>query len=302
MNIIYVVIVTYNGMQWIEKCIDSLIHSNISLNIIIIDNLSTDGTVEFIKKNYPTVEIVETGKNLGFGKANNIGITQAAKQNADYVFLLNQDAWVGVDTIDELVKIHKQNPEYGILSPIHLNGKGDTLDYKFSLQCNATDCPGYVSDLVTSSLKQVYTINFANAALWLISKECIKKAGAFDPIFPHYGEDFDYVNRIKYHGFKLGIASALMGFHDREERPYSEKRERIITQLWYLCVLKDIRKSLFTGFVIVCAYWARFTMQKVAKFKFRSVIHDIGFAFKLMFSIGAIIKSRRRCKLQGAYL
>ena len=214
MNVIYVVIVTYNGMQWIDKCIDSLIHSSIPLNIIIIDNLSTDGTVDFIKNNYPTVELVETGKNLGFGKANNIGITHAVKQNADYVFLLNQDAWVGLNTIDELVKIHQQNPGYGILSPIHFNGKGDTLDYKFSLQCNAIDCPGYVSDLVTASLKQVYTINFANAALWLISKECLQKTGAFDPIFPHYGEDFDYVNRIKYHGFKVGIAPALTGFHD----------------------------------------------------------------------------------------
>jgi len=107
MNVIYVVIVTYNGMQWIDKCLDSLIHSSIPLNIIIIDNLSTDGTVDFIKHKYPTVELVETGKNLGFGKANNIGITHAVKQNADYVFLLNQDAWVGLNTIDELVKIHQ---------------------------------------------------------------------------------------------------------------------------------------------------------------------------------------------------
>jgi len=302
MNIIYVVIVTYNGMQWIDKCIDSLIHSSIPLNIIIIDNLSTDGTVDFVKHKYPTVEIVETGKNLGFGKANNIGITHAVKQNADYVFLLNQDAWVGLSTIDELIKIHKQNPEYGVLSPIHFNGKGDTLDYKFSLHCNATDCPGYVSDLVTSSLKQVYTINFVNAALWLISKDCLQKAGAFDPIFPHYGEDFDYINRIKYHGFKVGIAPSLTGFHDREERPYSEKRERIILQLWYLCILKDVRKSLFVGFLIVCAYWIRFTAPKVFKFKVRSVFHDVLFAFKLAFSTGKIIKSRRKCKLSGAYL
>jgi len=302
MNKIYAIIVTYNGMQWIERCIDSLIHSNVPVNIIVIDNMSTDGTTEFIKRKYPSVELIETGKNLGFGKANNIGITLAIKQDADYVFLLNQDAWVDINTIGELVRIHKQNPGYGILSPIHLNGKGSALDYKFSLQCNATDCPGYVSDLVTSALKQVYTINFSNAALWLISKDCIQKTGAFDPIFPHYGEDFDYVNRIKYYGFKIGIAPVLRGFHDREERPYSEKRERIITQLWYLCVLKDIRKSLFVGYLIVCVYWLRFTLQKALKFKIRSIFYDFLYVFKLLFSVGAIIRSRRKCKLLGAYL
>jgi hypothetical protein len=69
-----------------------------------------------------------------------------------------------------------------------------------------------------------------------------------------------------------------------------------------VCILKDVRKSLFVGFLTVCAYWIKFTGQKAVKLKFRSIFYDVLFAFKLIFSTGKIIKCRRKCKLLGAYL
>jgi GT2 family glycosyltransferase len=89
----------------------------------VVDNNSADDTVNFIKANYPEVTLLEQNKNLGFGKANNIGISLAMKNEADYVFLLNQDAWVQPDTIEKLVSAHQREPQFGILSPMHLNGK-----------------------------------------------------------------------------------------------------------------------------------------------------------------------------------
>ena len=74
----------------------------------------------------------EQNKNIGFGKANNIGISLAMKKGADYVFLLNQDAWVEDKTLEKLINIHRKQPKFGIVSPMHLNGKGDELDYNFS--------------------------------------------------------------------------------------------------------------------------------------------------------------------------
>jgi len=101
---IYSIVITYNGEQWVDKCFKSLVNSNIvNHHMLAIDNGSTDNTLQLIRQNYPTVEIIETGQNLGFGKANNIGMRKAIGANADYVFLLNQDAWVQENTISQLV-------------------------------------------------------------------------------------------------------------------------------------------------------------------------------------------------------
>ncbi|MDE7397344.1 MAG: glycosyltransferase, partial [Muribaculum sp.] len=91
------IIVTYNGMRWIDRCIKSVLDSSISTDIYVIDNFSTDNTVEHIKKMYHRVMVYETNENLGFGKANNIGLKYALDNSYDYVYLLNQDAWIEQD-------------------------------------------------------------------------------------------------------------------------------------------------------------------------------------------------------------
>ena len=94
------IIITFNAMPWIDKCIGSLLASNHTTDIHIYDNGSIDGTVDYIKTAYPTTFIKNTGKNLGFGKANNLGLKFAIKENYNFVFLLNQDAWIEPDALD----------------------------------------------------------------------------------------------------------------------------------------------------------------------------------------------------------
>ena len=82
MDSVYAVIVTFNGIKWIDKCFLSLLNSSISIKIIVIDNGSSDMTSEYIKSNFPTIELIETGKNLGFGQANNISSTACPPSNS----------------------------------------------------------------------------------------------------------------------------------------------------------------------------------------------------------------------------
>ena len=135
-----VVIVTHNGMTWIDTCLKSLLNSSIPVSIIVVDNCSSDSTIEFIKANFQDVSLLEQNKNIGFGKANNIGISLAMKKGADYVFLLNQDAWVEDKTLEKLVQAHQKEQVFGIVSPMHLNGKGDALDYNFSKFIEPSNC------------------------------------------------------------------------------------------------------------------------------------------------------------------
>jgi GT2 family glycosyltransferase len=222
---VYIVIVTYNGMQWLSKCLESTKgHA-----LIVVDNNSNDGTVDFIKANYPEIILLEQTENLGFGQANNIGISRALSKGAEYVFLLNQDAYLLEDALNSLVDFQKNNSEYGILSPIHINTEKDKLDFGFANYLNFKINPYFISDAIISNpIRVVYDVPFVNAAAWLISKSCIENVGGFDPIFFHYGEDINYSQRVIYHGFKIGVLSKNFVIHDRELRknktivPYSE--------------------------------------------------------------------------------
>jgi GT2 family glycosyltransferase len=241
---ISVIVVTYNGEQWIEKCFSSLIDSTIPLDIYAIDNASSDKTVSLIKEKFPKVHLIETGSNLGFGKANNIGLKIALKENADYVFLLNQDAWVEPDSISVLVDVAEKNKGYGVISPFHMLPGNNKIEWYFSSYISPEKCADLYSDIYVGQKKEIYALPFVNAAAWLLSKDCLQKVGGFDPLFPHYGEDDDYCNRVIAKGLHIGIAPAAVIYHDItykswETIKFSHTRQLILAFI----EMKNIRHS-----------------------------------------------------------
>lgn len=214
-----IIIVTYNGMQWIERCLRSVLNSSVFGSVIVVDNYSEDGTVDYIKANFPEVILLEQNENLGFGKANNIGIKRAYESGAYYFFLLNQDVYVERGTIEELINAHQKEPQYGIVSPVHLNGNGDALDFNFSKFISPARCGKLYSDMFLNKVQnRIYETEFVNAAGWLLSKKCIETVGGFNPSFFHYAEDDNYVQRTRFHQLKIGVLPNAIIYHDREDR------------------------------------------------------------------------------------
>jgi N-acetylglucosaminyl-diphospho-decaprenol L-rhamnosyltransferase len=241
-----VIIVTYNAMKWIDRCLLSLFESSHSNEIYIVDNSSSDDTVSHIKNNYPACILIESKVNLGFGKANNLGFEYALENGYDFVYLLNQDAWVYVSTFSELISVHEQQKEFGILSPIHLSNGSEKIDQNFLL-C----CPGeMLSDIYCiGKLKQVYETDFVMAAHWLISSECLKRVGGFSPSFPHYGEDHNFVHRARFFKYKIGLIPAAKAIHDREFR--NESKTLKIRKMYLSSAVKisDVNLNLYVNLI-----------------------------------------------------
>lgn len=240
-NKVFSVVVTYNGIQWIEKCLGSLEEENLdNHHVVVIDNGSSDGTLKKIKEKFPKVILLQSSKNLGFGQANNIGIKKALEAKAEFIFLLNQDAWIKKGTLSRLVNVAKEEPEYGIISPLHLNGDGSRLDWNFSNFIIPKHCPNLYSDaFLGRAFKPLYPADFINAAAWLIPRKTIETVGGFNPLFFHYGEDRDYANRVYSHGLKIGICPITEIYHDREHKDNSFK-EKVINQRLQLVNWTDI--------------------------------------------------------------
>jgi N-acetylglucosaminyl-diphospho-decaprenol L-rhamnosyltransferase len=217
---ISVIIVTYNAMQWAERCFSSLRTSSVPVQCIVVDNGSTDGTQEYIKKNFPEVDFTQSPQNLGFGKANNIGIEKAYKDGADFFYLMNQDAWIYENSIEKLLEIYNSHPnkkEIGILSPMHIDGTEKKLDIFLDKYIGHNFETRIISDLYFQSLKPFYEVSFINAAHWLLPKETIETIGGFNPYFFHYGEDVEYVNRILFHKKKTLLVPESKVVHDGKQ-------------------------------------------------------------------------------------
>ncbi|KUK78684.1 MAG: Uncharacterized protein XD92_0122 [Proteiniphilum acetatigenes] len=197
--------------------------------VMVIDNGSGDATCQIIRNNYPGVELIETHENLGFGRANNIGIQLAVERGFDYLFLLNQDAWIEPDTLVKLVDAAEKNSAYGILSPVHLNGKGDATDFGFSEYTGLKN-----REEVAQLTEEVTPYPFINAAMWLIPVRVIRETGPFAPLFPHYGEDRNLVLRLQKRGYRVGLVKSAFGYHDREDRPVSRKQSFDAEYVYFL--------------------------------------------------------------------
>ncbi len=213
---VFIVIVTYKGHRWYDRCFSSLRKSDYPVQTIVVDNASNDGSVEYIREHFPEIHLIESKENLGFGRANNLAMRYALDKGCDYVFLLNQDAWIESNTISELVRIHLDYPEYGVISPMHLTA--DRQYIAAQIEDGMTNHANLLlSDIYLGSLKEVYQFKYINAAAWLISRNTLETIGGFDPIFFLYGEDDNYLQRMEYHNVKLGLAPLTQIIHDHQD-------------------------------------------------------------------------------------
>lgn len=208
-----IIIVTWKGMKWIDQCLNSIRISNYPATVFLIDNNSPDETPDFIEKNYPEIRITRSDRNLGFGKANNIAIRQALSEGFDYFFLLNQDAYIYPDSIENLLKV-ADSGDYGIISPIHMNGDGTKVDPYFRLVMG--NCPDYLDETINFSNKTIFESDFIPAAAWFLPRKTIEEIGGFDSLFYHYGEDDNYCQRCMFHNRKIVFTTTARIMHDRE--------------------------------------------------------------------------------------
>lgn len=210
-----VIIVNYNVKFFVEQCLDSLERAldGIDSEVFVVDNHSSDGSIEYLKPRFPKVIFIESNHNLGFARANNMAIRQAEGQ---YVLLLNPDTFAGEQTIKQAIEFMDQHPKAGGAGVKMFNTDGTkALESRRGLPTPLTSfykmC-GLCSKFPESrrfgkyymgylSWDKPERIDIISGAFCLMRKEALDKAGHLDEDFFMYGEDIDLSYRLLKAGY-----------------------------------------------------------------------------------------------------
>ena len=186
-----IIITNINNKKILIGCLDSIFKNThkLSLEVIVSDNGSADGTQEMIKSNFPQVVLIENKENLGFAKANNKGLKIA---KGKYLCLLNNDTIVYGPAFSTMVNFMENSPkEIGCCAPTLLN-----VDGTYQHQGGLFQKKFWLS-------KTPIKISFAIGACLLFRREVLEKIGYLDENLFFYNDDLDYCIRIKKAGYKI---------------------------------------------------------------------------------------------------
>lgn len=291
-----IVIVSYNFEPWIDLCLSSVYASTIPSTVVVIDNNSSDNTTEIIENKYPQVVLFKKNENLGFGKANNVGMAFALENDYDYVFLLNQDTWIEPDMLEKLIVVAENNRDFGIISPVHLSSDGASLDHGFANYSKIETV-----EQLPQPANQLIELPFVNAAFWLLPIDTVKRIGGFSSLFYHYGEDRNYILRVIYHGFKVGYLPNAFATHDRQNREVSNSAFLYAEYVYFLSELANINYN----FPKAIAYSVFAAIKKMFTEGYDGRAYNSGAYFKmallLMRKVSASNATRKKTKMVGAH-
>lgn len=228
---ISIIIVTFNSQNYIEKCINSIVKSNlrsIKYNICIVDNNSVDNTKNIIKKiqkKNDAIYLIENKKNIGFAKASNQGILKS--NNVDYVLLLNPDTLLEKNSLINLIDCSDKH-NAGISGGETVNPKGDYSGSYFRFPnlmvgifdftnlrkiCKNDKWHNYFYYLDTKNSKDAFPVDVVTGGYMLIRISTIKRIGLLSESYFMYLEDVDYCVRAKKAGIRIYHANTSRILH-----------------------------------------------------------------------------------------
>jgi GT2 family glycosyltransferase len=248
---ISVVIVSWNAKLFLEECLTSLYSPkpNRNTEVIVVDNNSQDGSPEMVQTLFPQVKLIQAGKNLGFSKANNIGIRESLGK---YVCLLNSDAKTLGNCLDILADYLDRHPDVGNVGPLVFNGdmtKQGTCRRFPTLWNNFCEAVGLSKIFRKSAFfSDEHMNNFAHdreldvdvlvGCFWMVRKETFEEVGLLDEDFFIYAEDVDWCKRCWNSGWKVTFYPAAQGVHYRggssanDPGRFSAEQHRAVLQYW----------------------------------------------------------------------
>lgn len=200
------ILVNWNGEKWLRKCIESLLEQTYRpVEIVMVDNGSTDNSIAYVRKEFPQVKIVEVGKNLGFARGNNAGIKAAS---GHYILLLNTDAWLDKDAIEKLEDVYERN-NYAVIAPYSTQYDKVQGDEAYESTIDPFGHSVFTEDTSNEGDKSF----FISGVCLFFTKDIYKRTRGLDQNFFMYMEDVDWFWRLIIFDLKFAHIKGVYVHH-----------------------------------------------------------------------------------------
>jgi GT2 family glycosyltransferase len=271
---VIVLILSYNGKHLLKDCISSYLSNNYdNFEVVVVDNASNDGTIEWVREYYPFVYTLRTEKDLKYSGGFNYGMQYAfSEKKADYVLITNNDVKADDKMISELVKVACTSNDIGFtIGKVYYYDAPNTLQTvgkKFDpVVWNA----GHIGtgEIDKGQYDKIEERAWCDDIYWLVPREVWERTGGYDTEFDYQAEDFDWQVRSKKLGYKimytphaklwhkesmtLGRISSMKAYYDARNplivhMKYRKKEEYYtVIKMRFWAQLKSTPKYIFKG-------------------------------------------------------
>lgn len=221
---ILVQVLNHNGLAYMEDCFSSLRKADPqghSVETLVVDNASADGSLAFLRERFPEVRVIENPENAGFAGGNNVGLRFAMENGFDYVYLLNQDTEVDPGFLPPALRVAESDPSIAAVQSkilLHhdkkrINTVGNEihfLGFGFSGGCGRLDKPGEVVEGAEEPRKD---ITYPSGAGVLLRVSALREVGLFHEELFLYQEDLDLGWRLRLAGLRIVLAPRSVVYH-----------------------------------------------------------------------------------------
>lgn len=282
MNKIKLAIITinYNGLADTIDLLESLKKAkkeyHFNIQVYVIDNASSDDSVDVLARRFPEIRLIESPTNLGFAAGNNLGIKQALKEKADWIMLINNDTLIDESLFKNLYKSPLQDKKVGALGGLIYFAKGFEFKKRYKKEDlgkvlwfaggsldwnNIYGTSDLVDQVDNKQIKTIKETDFITGAFLITRRDVLKKAGLFDEDYFMYFEDVDLCHRVFQKGYKLLVDPSLKIWHKVAQssgigsplNDYFITRNRLLFGLKYatlrtkIALIREAIKFIFTG-------------------------------------------------------
>ncbi|HEX6387743.1 MAG TPA: glycosyltransferase family 2 protein [Anaerolineae bacterium] len=197
--LVCVVVLNYNGRHHLEYCLPGIAATRYQpLQIIVVDNASTDGSTEYIRQNYSNVLLIESATNRGWSGGNNLGIVWALARGAKYIALVNNDVRVAANWVDIAVQLMEADPRTGIIGFQVFEPPHDV---------------GFDQAVARWSEIETREVSPVSGLAMFVRASLFKQLGLIDEAFFAYAEDNDFERRVRKAGYRVVTTNVPIWHH-----------------------------------------------------------------------------------------
>ncbi len=298
--LVTIIVLNWNGKKWLAKCLPTLRKIKYTpLEIIVVNNGSTDESADFLKTKFPEVKVIEIKQNVGYARANNIGVRQA---RGKYILLMNNDTTATPSFVDPLVEVMEEDDSIGIVQPqirsmIHpklLDSVGSFFTFTGFLYHY-----GYMKPHVQKKYNHKLYAYSIKGACFLIRRDDFINLGGFDEDFVCYVEETDLCHRMWLSGKKVMYLPTSVMYHwgggDMQVMTRSELTVFRSFRNRYLSYLKNFTvPSLLVLLPIHILYCELFVAAALASGQFKKAIAAQLGVFAPLITMNDTLKKRKK--------